>query len=162
MDYLWTPWRYAYVSNPDSIQGCLFCRTLAETDDRKALVVLRGDHCFVMLNGFPYASGHVLIAPYTHIDQLDRLESAAAQEMVGLMQRMESVMRQVYTPDGINFGMNLGRAAGAGVAGHIHMHGLPRWFGDTSFITVTAETRMIPEALETTWERLRSALQKQT
>jgi ATP adenylyltransferase len=158
MDYLWTPWRYAYVSTADKVEGCLFCHTRAANNDRKAMILHRGEFCLVMLNAFPYSSGHVLIAPYAHVDQLDKLEPAACAEMMILMQRMESVFRQVYQPDGINFGMNLGRAAGAGIAGHIHMHGLPRWFGDTSFITSVAETRVVPEALETTWEKLRAGL----
>ncbi len=158
MDYLWTPWRYAYVSTAGQIEGCLFCRTRAATDDREARILHRGQFCLVMLNAFPYSSGHVLIAPYAHVDQLDKLESAASAEMMALMQRMASVFRRVYTPDGINFGMNLGRAAGAGIASHIHVHGLPRWFGDTSFITAVAETRVIPESLETTWEKLRAGL----
>jgi ATP adenylyltransferase len=157
MDYLWTPWRYRYVTTADKVEGCLFCRT-PEADDRKALVIYRGRSCLVMLNAFPYTSGHVMIAPYAHVGQLDKLETPAAQEMMGLMQRVESALRSVYSPDGVNFGMNLGRAAGAGIAGHIHMHGLPRWFGDTSFLTTTAETRVLPEALEVTWERLREAL----
>jgi ATP adenylyltransferase len=158
MDYLWTPWRYAYITTADKAEGCLFCRTRAESDDRKALVLYRGEFCLVMLNAFPYSSGHVLIAPYAHIEQLDKLEPDACREMMSLMQRMETAFRRIYTPDGINFGMNLGRAAGAGIAGHIHMHGLPRWFGDTSFITTVAETRVLPETLESTWERLRAAL----
>ncbi len=158
MDYLWTPWRYSYVSTADKIEGCLFCRIRAESDDRKAFILHRGRHCLVMLNAFPYSSGHILVAPYAHVDQLDKLDSAACMEMISLMQRVESAFRRVYAPDGVNFGMNLGRAAGAGIASHLHMHGLPRWFGDTSFITTTAETRVLPEALETTWEKLREAL----
>jgi|SRR5581483_1450233 len=158
MDYLWTPWRYAYVSTADKVEGCLFCRTRTASDDREAMVLYRGEFCLVMLNAFPYSSGHVLIAPYAHLDQLDKLEPDACREMMSLMQRMETVFRRVYNPDGVNFGMNLGRAAGAGIASHIHMHGLPRWFGDTSFITTVSETRVLPEALETTWEKLRAAL----
>ena len=109
-----------------------------------------------MLNAFPYTSGHVMIAPRAHVARLDELGIAAAAEMMSLMQRLDTALRNLYSPDGLNFGMNLGRAAGAGIANHIHMHALPRWFGDTSFITATAETRVLPEALEVTWERLRA------
>lgn len=160
MDYLWTPWRYAYVTTADKIEGCLFCRTRDESDNRKAMVIWRGEHCLAMLNAFPYCSGHILIAPYEHVDQLDKLASAAAREMMDVMQRMETALRQTYLPDGINFGMNLGRAAGAGIAQHIHMHGMPRWYGDTSFITTVSETRVLPEALDVTWERLRKAMKR--
>jgi ATP adenylyltransferase len=161
MDYLWTPWRYAYVSTADKVEGCLFCRSWSAQDDRKAMVVHRGRFCLVMLNAFPYSSGHVMIAPCAHVDQLDKLEAAACAEMMELMQRIETAFRKVYKPDGINFGMNLGRAAGAGIASHIHMHALPRWFGDTSFVTTVAETRVLPESLETTWDKLRASLATQ-
>jgi ATP adenylyltransferase len=161
MDYLWTPWRYAYIATagkhdgkPD---GCIFCE-LPKLPDADAMIVHRGEHCFVILNSFPYTSGHVMVVPFAHVDQLQKLPEAAAQEMMALSQKMEGVLRQVYTPDGINLGMNVGRAAGAGVAGHIHMHVLPRWFGDTNFMTVTGESRVLPESLEQTYERLKGVL----
>ena len=157
MDYLWTPWRYAYLSTTDQATTCVFCEQ-QKTSDREAFIVYRGRHCFIMLNIYPYTSGHVLIVPYQHLDSLAQLPSEAAQEMMALAQRMESVLRQVYQPSGINLGMNLGKAAGAGVAGHIHMHVLPRWVADANFITVVGETRVLPETLEQTWERLRPAL----
>jgi ATP adenylyltransferase len=155
MDYLWTPWRYAYVSTAGKSTGCFLCEKLREPDDRKALIVHRGRYCYVLLNTFPYSSGHVMIVPYEHLDQLDQLPPEAAAEMMALMQRLETALRAVYHPDGLNLGMNLGAAAGAGVAGHIHMHVLPRWTADTNFMTTVAETRVQPEALETTWERIR-------
>ncbi len=159
MDRLFTPWRYAYISTAAKTEVCLFCQAAGQVDDRKAFVVQRGQHAFVMLNAFPYTSGHVMIAPYAHVDQFDKLDAATAQEIARLMQRTETVLRQAYSPDGMNFGMNLGRAAGAGVAGHVHLHALPRWFGDTNFMTTTSETRVLPEALETTWEKLRRGYQ---
>jgi ATP adenylyltransferase len=155
MDYLWTPWRYAYVSTAGKSTGCFLCEKSREPDDRKALIVHRGRYCYVLLNAFPYTSGHVMIVPNQHLDQLDRLPAEAAAEMMALMQRLETVLRAVYRPDGLNLGMNLGAAGGAGVAGHIHMHVLPRWTADTNFMTTVAETRIQPETLETTWERLR-------
>jgi ATP adenylyltransferase len=154
MDYLFTPWRYAYIRSVDKTPGCLFCEQAKLGDDRKALIIYRGPHCFIMLNAFPYTSGHVMIAPYEHVDQLAKASSAATSEMIMLAQRVEVALRAVYEPDGVNLGMNLGRAAGAGVAGHIHMHILPRWVGDTSFMTAVGETRVLPEDLATTYDKL--------
>ena len=155
MDHLFTPWRYAYVTHAEKMPECLFCAKARETDDAKALIVYRGEHCFVMLNAFPYTSGHVMIAPYDHIDQLQKLSPAGAQEMMALTQKLEGILRELYSPDGLNLGMNLGKAAGAGVAGHIHMHVLPRWVADANFMSVIGETRVNPEALETTYRRIR-------
>jgi len=157
MDYLWTPWRYQYVTTADKLEGCPFCHKRALGDDRKALIVHRAEHNFVILNLYPYTSGHVMVVPYEHVDSLLKLSAEGAAEMMALTQRLEAVLRKLYNPDGINLGMNLGRAAGAGVAGHIHMHVLPRWVADASFISTVSETRVLPETLETTWERLRSA-----
>ena len=122
------------------------------------LVVVRAERSFVLLNRYPYTSGHVLIAPYAHVAALAEAEVATLEEMMRLAQRCESALRRVYRPDGLNFGFNIGQAAGAGVAGHIHMHGLPRWSGDTSFMTTLAETRVLPEDLETTRAKLAAAL----
>ncbi len=158
MDYLFTPWRYAYITGAGKTPGCLFCEKAKEQDDRRAMIVHRGSHCFVILNAFPYTSGHVMIVPYEHVDELQKLSAPAAGEMMALSQRMETALRRAYRPDGINLGMNIGAAAGAGVAGHIHMHVLPRWIADSNFMTTTGETRVLPEDLATTWEKLRQAL----
>jgi ATP adenylyltransferase len=151
-------------------RDCVFCNIIAAVDhavargmpvdeaDQAARILLRGPLCFLCLNAYPYATGHVLIVPYRHVDSLAALEPAAAQEMMALAQQVESVLRAIYNPAGMNFGLNLGEAGGAGIAGHIHMHALPRWIGDTNFMTVTADTRVLPETLETTWLRLRNAL----
>jgi ATP adenylyltransferase len=157
MDYLWTPWRYAYVTGAEAAPGCIFCDAPKQTDE-KALIVYRGTHCYVILNTYPYTNGHVIIVPYAHLDELRKLPTEAAQETMVLSQRMEGVLRNLYRPDGINLGMNLGKAAGAGVAGHIHMHILPRWTADANFVSVIGETRVLPEALEVTWQRIRQAL----
>ena len=127
MDYLWTPWRYAYITNAEKISGCIFCQLQAAGEDEKVHIAYRGQHCFVILNTFPYTSGHVMVVPYQHLDELQKLPPEASQEMMGLTQKMEGVLRRLYQPDGVNLGMNIGKAAGAGVAGHIHMHVLPRW-----------------------------------
>jgi ATP adenylyltransferase len=158
MDYLWTPWRYTYITSADAATGCIFCEQPRLNDDRKAFIVHRGRHCYIILNAFPYTSGHVMIVPYEHVDQLNKLPTEAANELIALAQRIEGALRQVYRPDGLNLGMNLGKAAGAGVAGHIHLHALPRWVADANFVSVIGETRVLPEALETTWERLKEAL----
>jgi ATP adenylyltransferase len=155
MDYLFTPWRYAYITGADKAPGCVFCDKLRENNDKQALIVHRGEHCFVILNAFPYTSGHVMVVPYEHIDELRKLSAPAAQEMMALTQRLEGILRELYHPDGLNLGMNLGKAAGAGVAGHIHMHILPRWIADANFASVIGETRVLPEDLDTTYRRIK-------
>ena len=160
MDYLWTPWRYQYISqaNAGKQPECIFCDAASRNDDDVTLVVLRGVLSFVILNRFPYTSGHVMVVPYAHVAELAQLEPAALTEMMQQAQKVERAFKNLYKPDGMNFGMNLGRAAGAGIAGHLHLHGLPRWIGDASFITVAGETRVLPEDLGVTYERLRKAL----
>jgi ATP adenylyltransferase len=154
MDYLWTPWRYAYVTTADKAPGCVLCH-LQQHEDRQAFIIHRGRRCYVILNIFPYTSGHTMIVPYEHVDELQKLAPEAATEMMALAQKLEGSLRQLYRPDGINLGMNIGKAAGAGIAGHIHMHVLPRWVADANFVTTVCETRVLPETLEQTWERLR-------
>ena len=156
MDHLWTPWRYAYVTGATQKPGCIFCDAPKETD-RQALIVHRAEHCYIILNAYPYTNGHVMVVPYTHLGELQKLPPAAATEMMALTQKLETVLRQLYVPDGINLGMNIGKAAGAGVAGHIHMHILPRWVADANFVSVIGETRVLPESLDLTWERIRKA-----
>ena len=158
MDHLWSPWRYRYVSTAGPSQACIFCAKSASSDDRANYVVLRAQHNFVLLNLYPYTTGHLMIAPYEHVATLSEAHPETLAEMMRLTQRAEQALRQVYKPEGVNIGMNLGECAGAGVAGHIHMHVLPRWVGDASFMTSVAETRVLPEVLETTYDRLQKAL----
>jgi ATP adenylyltransferase len=160
MDYLWTPWRYQYMEQVTHGRQteCIFCNALALNQDEQTLIVERGMHSFIILNRFPYTSGHVMIVPYAHVAELGLCSPETLQETVASAQRMEKVFREVYKPDGMNLGMNLGRAAGAGVTGHLHLHALPRWFGDSNFMTVTGETRVHPEDLATTYQRLKKAL----
>jgi ATP adenylyltransferase len=158
MDYLWTPWRYAYVAGIDQASGCVFCNLPKAGDDAETNIVHRGQHCYVVLNSYPYTAGHVMVVPFAHLDELQKLPVEAAHEMMDLGQRMERVLRQLYKPDGINLGMNIGKAAGAGVAGHIHLHALPRWVADANFMTVVGETRILPETLETTYARIKEAM----
>jgi ATP adenylyltransferase len=184
MDHLWTPWRFAYITTADTAArvgvptslaawpgdlGCVFCNLIASIDfaiangmsaevaEAAGGLVLRGKHCFICLNAFPYTSGHVMVMPFAHLDRLADLPADAMHELIDLAQRTERVLERLYRPQGFNFGINLGRAAGAGVAGHLHMHALPRWAGDTNFMTTVAETRILPEELETTWKRMREA-----
>ncbi len=156
MDYLFTPWRYAFVSSAHAASDCLFCELPKVQNDEKTLIVHRDKHCFVILNAYPYTTGHVMVVPYQHVDQLQRLSSEAAQEMMELTRKLEGILRELYHPEGLNLGMNLGKAAGAGIAGHIHMHVLPRWTADASFISVIGETRILPEELATTYKRIRA------
>ncbi|MGB0034089.1 MAG: HIT domain-containing protein [Candidatus Acidiferrales bacterium] len=158
MDYLWTPWRYRYIADASKDDRCIFCDALATKDDAKSLIILRGAKNFIILNRFPYTTGHIMIVPYAHVADLSAAESDTLTEMMGLAQRMQSALEKTYHPQGYNLGMNLGRAAGAGVAGHLHLHVLPRWAGDANFMTVLAETRVEPEELSTTFEKLRKAL----
>jgi ATP adenylyltransferase len=184
VDHLWTPWRYTYVTEADTKlrpgippeldayphdSGCVFCNLIAAVDyavehgmsrksaERAALVVARAGENYICLNRYPYTSGHIMVVPYDHQSSLAALDGDAAQEMMTLARRAEAALGATYHPDGFNFGLNLGKSAGAGVAGHLHLHALPRWTGDTNFMTVTGETRVLPEDLTVTWERLRSA-----
>jgi len=160
MDYIWTPWRYQYMK--DAASGnqpeCIFCDAVARKNDAETLIVNRGEKSFIILNRFPYTSGHVMIVPYAHVAELNLCEPGTLDEMMQLAQRVETALRANYKPDGMNLGMNLGRAAGAGVVGHLHLHALPRWIGDSNFMTVTGETRVHPEDLKTTYQRLSKAL----
>ena len=163
MDYLWTPWRYQYMAEVSAGKQpeCIFCDAAALHKDAETLIAYRGAKTFVILNRFPYTSGHVMIVPYAHVAELNLCDSDALGEMMRLAQRVEKAFQTNYKPDGMNLGMNLGRAAGAGVAGHLHLHVLPRWFGDSNFMTVTGETRVHPEDLYVTYDRLRKALAAQ-
>ncbi|HVJ08872.1 MAG TPA: HIT domain-containing protein [Acidisarcina sp.] len=184
MDHLWTPWRYSYINQPEGEkqrQGvppeldawpgdmhCVFCNLIAAADyaeahgmpaeeaERAAHIVLRGQGCFICLNAYPYTSGHVMVIPYEHEPSLAALAPETAREMMDLSQQTVRVLERLYSPHGINLGMNLGKAAGAGVAGHLHLHALPRWQGDTNFMTVIGEARVLPETLDTTWEKMRA------
>ena len=187
MERLWTPWRLAYISGsggekrkgvPDALAGwpaefdkhCVFCNMIAavrwatssgmnlEEAERAALIVAQGASCFVCLNRYPYSTGHVMIVPYAHVDSMALLPESSLSEIITTARRLEIALREIYHPDGLNLGLNLGEAAGAGVADHLHLHELPRWSGDTNFMTSVADTRILPEQLEVTWSRLRVEL----
>jgi ATP adenylyltransferase len=158
MDYLWTPWRYRYVSTVAKDDRCVLCDAPAANDDAHTFIVLRAKFNYVILNRFPYTSGHVMVVPYKHEASPSAYDAETLSEMMQLAVRVQAALQTVYHPDGFNLGMNVGRAAGAGIAGHIHLHVLPRWIGDTNFMTTTGETRVQPEELAVTYERLRGAL----
>jgi ATP adenylyltransferase len=155
---LWSPWRSKYIASGVDAQaeGCVFCRMAANPDqDAENFVIYRGEHSFVVLNLYPYITGHLMIVPYLHTSEFDALAKEISDEMMDLAKRSQTALRAVYSPSGFNMGMNLGSAAGAGIADHLHIHLLPRWSGDTNFMTTVGESRVIPEALEVTYEKLR-------
>jgi ATP adenylyltransferase len=160
MDYLWTPWRYRYVAEAAKDQRCIFCEALAMNDDERGLILLRGKKNFLILNRFPYTTGHTMIVPYAHRGELADYDGETLTEMMELAQRLERALGACYRAQGFNLGMNLGRSAGAGVADHIHLHVVPRWAGDTNFMTTISETRLEPEDLATTYRKLRPALEQ--
>ncbi|HWQ35738.1 MAG TPA: HIT domain-containing protein [Blastocatellia bacterium] len=158
MDFLWSPWRFQYVGSGQREKGCIFCR-LAENHgaeaDASRYVLYRGEHNYIVLNLYPYTSGHALIVPYPHLALLSEAEKQVTDEMMDLARRMQQALGEIYRPDGYNLGMNLGAAAGAGVAEHFHLHLMPRWFGDSNFMTTIGETRVLPETLADTYQKLK-------
>jgi ATP adenylyltransferase len=157
MEHLWSPWRSKYVSQADPRDECIFCVKQASTEDEKNLILYRGRAAFVLLNLYPYTNGHLMIAPYRHIATLDEADDELLVEMSRLTRDAERHLRAVYRAPGYNIGMNIGACAGAGVAGHIHTHVLPRWPGDVNFMTSVADTRVLPEDLRTTYDKLARA-----
>jgi len=157
MEHLWAPWRSTYVKEKSDSQACIFCIAAAAAVDEENLVVYRGNLSFVILNRYPYTSGHLMIAPYEHVARLSQTGEASAEEIMRLARRAENILETVYGADGLNIGMNLGEAAGAGIQQHIHLHVLPRWAGDVNFMTSVGETRVLPEALEETYAKLKRA-----
>jgi len=155
MDYLWTPWRYQYIASLKNPSRCVFCLETSGEYDERDFVVFRGRLSFVILNIFPYTTGHLLVAPYSHTADFQKSSPEESAEMLELVKRCQYALQQTYQPDGFNIGMNLGRCAGAGVEHHLHMHVVPRWIGDSNFMTIVGETRVLPETLETTFSKLR-------
>ena len=159
MERLWSPWRSEYIANssPDKLRNspCIFCEAQQDpAHDSENTILYRGTHNFVILNRYPYISGHLMIAPYAHVGDLSSAQKEVTDEMMDLVKRCQRALMEVYQPQGFNVGMNLGRVAGAGVADHIHMHILPRWGGDTNFMSTVGDTRVLPEDLQTTYRKL--------
>jgi ATP adenylyltransferase len=156
-DPLWAPWRLEYVSSASEQTGCIFCHAVASPDDADSLVVHLGEAALVLLNRFPYSSGHLIVAPIRHLGDYGELSAQEAEEIHNLCARALEVLGDAYQPDGFNIGWNLGRSAGAGVADHVHEHVVPRWQGDTNFMPVLADVRVIPEHLQASHARLKAA-----
>lgn len=151
---IWAPWRLRYVKDADKSDECIFCAKPAQDDDRETLIAFRGERCFVMLNLFPYTNGHLMVAPFEHVGRLQDVDPAVTAEMMALAQRAMTALEGAYRPEGFNLGINQGRVAGAGVEGHIHLHVVPRWAGDTNYMPVLADTRVMPQSLEDSYDAL--------
>ncbi len=164
MDVLWSPWRYDYiksgaVKDADESFDCVFCSILSSSaSDEEKFILHRAEFNFVILNIYPYTSGHLMIIPYAHLADLDQADKPTTDELMDLTKRCQTALRRIYQPNGINLGMNLGKAAGAGVADHLHLHILPRWIGDANFMTAIGQTRTIPEELSTTFEKFKGKI----
>jgi ATP adenylyltransferase len=160
MNHLWTPWRMSYLRGElPSAGGCIFC--LGPTHGNSdAHILHRGTHCYVILNRFPYNTGHLMVVPFDHVQTLERLDERTTAELMRLVQLSLLVLREAYAPQGFNLGMNIGEPAGAGIADHVHFHIVPRWSGDTNYMTITGQTRVIPETLENTYSRLQPLFER--
>jgi ATP adenylyltransferase len=155
MDHIWSPWRYNYIASANREEGCVFCRIAQEHKDAENYIVHRARLNFIILNLFPYTGGHLMIVPFEHQASLAAVGEATTTEMIELAKRSEVALENEYQPDGFNIGMNLGRSAGAGVADHLHLHVVPRWSGDANFVSIVGETRVLPEDLATTQQKLK-------
>lgn len=161
MEYLWAPWRIAYIEMKKP-EGCFFCTGMAVKDDEKNLILYRGKKTFIILNSFPYNNGHLMVAPYEHAGDLHSLDNETKLEMMQLSDFAIEVLKEAVHPDGFNLGVNMGTVAGAGVADHIHLHVVPRWNGDTNFMPVLVDTKVLPQALCDTYKLLKKVVDKMT
>jgi len=159
MERLWTPWRMEYIRNVGGA-GCIFCEKRREGDDREGLVLLRGGACFLVMNKYPYNNGHLMVAPYRHVELPSALSKEEGEETFRLLAVGERLLKAAYRPEGFNVGANIGQCAGAGVLGHFHLHIVPRWSGDTNFMPVFGETRVLPQSLEQSYDALREILDR--
>ncbi|MBE7434948.1 MAG: HIT domain-containing protein [Anaerolineales bacterium] len=157
MKHIWSPWRMTYIESHNKEDGCVFCIAQAKTDGIENLIAFRGKNAYVILNRYPYTSGHLMVLPFDHIPSLEGLKPEVRAEMMELASRCTTVLREVYNTQSFNVGINMGEAAGAGVLGHVHIHVVPRWSGDTNFMSAVGGTRVLPEALEETYKRVSEA-----
>lgn len=160
MKHIWSPWRMKYIRDHTEPKGCIFCQGVKMEDGVENLIVARCEHCFVMLNRYPYTSGHVMVVPYAHVGSLEKLDTDTLSEVMETIKQSIAVIDKVYEPEGYNIGANLGDIAGAGITDHVHFHVVPRWGGDTNFMTATADARVLPEDLGETHRRLQEAWPK--
>ncbi len=161
MEHLYAPWRAVYLMNHDSLPECLFCDVVKDSDDEKNLVLERGRNWYTIINKFPYTTGHIMVVSNRHLEGVSDLNEAESEDLPPALARAERPIRAAYKPNGINVGANLGECAGAGVAGHLHFHLVPRWRGDTSFMSTVGNTRVVSEHLHDTYERLLKAFERQ-
>lgn len=154
MDHIWAPWRMKYIlsQKPD---GCIFCDKPGQTRDRENLILHRGESCFVIMNFYPYNNGHVMIVPYRHVSNLDDLTASERNDLMALLTASAEILKRAIKPDGLNIGMNLGKVAGAGIDDHLHFHIVPRWNGDTNFMPIFGNTKVLPQGLQESWEMLK-------
>ncbi len=162
MKWIWSPWRMKYVTKNSEEPGRLFCNVLKQNNDAENLIVYRGKNGYVLLNRYPYTSGHLMVVPMTHVSSLTELDAATRLELFDLLAHAEATLKQVYHPEGFNIGANLGEVAGAGIPGHLHFHLVPRWCGDTNFMSVVGETRVLPESLSESYQRIQEAWHSMT
>jgi ATP adenylyltransferase len=160
MTYITAPWREEYVKKVFKMKGCIFCKALKQKNDRSMLILHKGKHNFIMLNKYPYSPGHLMIAPYKHLDSIELADTASTEEMMKFLKKCLRILRQHYDPQGFNTGMNIGRSAGAGVTDHYHLHIIPRWTGDSNFMPLIGKTKVVLEDLQTTYDHLLSYFQK--
>ncbi|MGD8464494.1 MAG: HIT domain-containing protein [Anaerolineae bacterium] len=161
MKQLWSPWRLEYLTEPQAAE-CIFCYAAQHTADRENLILLRGEHAFLILNRYPYNNGHFMVVPYAHVPSLEDLEAPVLNEMMQLLNRGLAALRAAMQPDGFNIGANLGKVAGAGIKEHVHLHAVPRWSGDTNFMPVIGEMRVVPQTWLQTYDDLKAALDRQS
>jgi ATP adenylyltransferase len=159
MEQLWAPWRMQYISKADQVEGCIFCVFPAEQNDEDRLILHRGERAYVILNAFPYSNGHLMVTPYRHTADLNDLDDAEMLEMMALTRKSVNLLKKAFRPDGFNIGINMGRVAGAGIADHVHIHVVPRWSGDTNFMPVLGDVRVIPESLQAVYRALKQAME---
>jgi len=160
MKRIWSPWRMKYIKENSSQSECPFCKAISGKDDRENLVVFRGKNAFVMLNRYPYTTGHILVLPYIHQEKMSEFDPKTRSEMMELVNQAGQILELVYKPQGMNVGLNLGTAAGAGIPKHLHWHIVPRWMGDTNYMTTVGSVRVLPESLEDTYQKIQSSWDK--
>lgn len=160
MKHLWSPWRLEYLT-AQKTEGCIFCSAAEGKDDREKLVLLRGERAFLVLNRYPYNNGHFIVVPYAHVPSLEDLDVATLAEMMVLLNRGLGALRATMNPDGFNVGANLGKVAGAGIEDHVHLHAVPRWAGDTNFMPIIGDMRVVPQTWLQTYDELKAALETQ-
>lgn len=157
MNHIWSPWRMTYIENAKTVEGCVFCNAQAKEDIVENLIAFRGKFSYVILNRYPYTSGHLMVIPFVHVPNLESLDSKTRADMMELTSQCTTILKNIYKTESFNVGINIGEAAGAGVLGHVHIHIVPRWAGDTNFMTSVGETRVLPESLEDTYKKIQTA-----